>query len=128
MRRMKYTRHKRLILFLGAMLFLILRGSAQIQGGVFNQKGEGIPNAIIIATDSVRKSIDTAWSDKRGFYIFRVLKLGKYKIEAKAPCFNPSVYENVEVNEEESSENTGKNDESFATRLEIILKPAKVPK
>lgn len=103
-------------------------GFAQIQGGVFDQKKQGISNALITASDTNRVVIDSVRSDNRGFYIFKGLKPGKYRIEAKATGFRPSVYENIKANAEDPDEETGRDDISNATRLEIFLKPDTVPK
>lgn len=118
----------RITLSFGIILLFVINSFAQIQGGVFDQKKEGIPNAIIIATDSARNFIDTVRSDKRGFYAFKGLKPGKYKIEAKAPGFMTAVFENIQANQEDPDEGIDRDDISSATRLEIVLKPAKVPK
>jgi hypothetical protein len=119
---------KRITFSGGIILFLTFRSFAQIQGGVFDPAGKGIPNAMIIAIDSVRLATDTVHTDKRGFYSFKGLKAGKYKIEAKAPGFITALFENVEANEEEKDEGIDRDDISSATRLEIVLKPQKPPK
>jgi hypothetical protein len=125
---MKQDLLKRIILSGGIILFFTLRSFAQIQGGVFDPIGKGIPNATIIATDSVRQTSDTVQTDKRGFYSFKRLRAGKYKIEAKAPGFITALFENVVANEGEKDEVVDRDDISSATRLEIVLKPVKVPK
>jgi hypothetical protein len=119
---------KRTILSGGIILFFTFGSFAQIQGGVFDPTGNGIPNATIIAIDSVRQFTDTVHTDKRGFYSFTGLKAGKYKIEAKAAGFITAFFENVEANEEEKDEGIDRDDISSATRLEIVLKPQKPPK
>lgn len=124
---MTHNMLKIITLSFGIILLFAVSSFAQIQGGVFDQKGQGIPNVIIIATDSVRNVIDTVRSDKRGFYAFKGLKPGKYKIEAKAAGFLPRVYENVQANEEDPDEGIERDDVSSATRLEVVLKPAMVP-
>ena len=125
---MKHHMLYRITLSFGIILLFVINSFAQIQGGVFDQKKEGIPNAIIIATDSARNFIDTVRSDKRGFYAFKGLKPGKYKIEAKAPGCMTAVFENIQANQEDPDEGIDRDDISSATRLEIVLKPAKVPK
>ena len=111
------------------MIFVFaLKGLTQIQGGVFNEKKEGIPNALLIAKDTVGNIVDSVRSDKRGFYAFKILKKGKYNIEATAPGFTLKVFKNIEVFNEEPEEQNGRNDISGATRLEIVLTPVKVPK
>ena len=112
----------------GIILSTAAKGSAQIQGGVFDPTEKGIANAMVIAIDSTRGFADTVKTDNRGFYSFRGLKPGKYKIEAKAPGFLSSVFSNIEAREEGPDDDVVRNDISNATRLEIVLKPAKVPK
>ena len=109
------------------ILFIASKGLAQIQGGVFDQKKDGIANAIIIAIDSSRNFTDTVRTDERGFYSFKGLKAGKYKIEAKAPGFLTSIFRNIEAREE-ADDDIIRTDISNATRLEIVLKPAKAQK
>ena len=125
---MKHNMLKRITLSLGTILLFAVSGFAQIEGGVFDQKGQGVPNAMIIATDSIRNVIDTVRSDKRGFYIFKGLRPGKYKIEAKAAGFRTGVFENIQANEEDPDEGIERADISSATRLEIVMKPAKTTK
>lgn len=121
------SEQRTLIISLIALLFLNSNGFSQIQGGVFDQKGQGIVNALIKASDVDGKLIDTARSDKRGFYMFKGLKPGKYKIQATAPGFLPAIFEDVEANEGDKEEPSRTNDISSATRLEIKMKPAKAP-
>ena len=63
--------------FLGTILLFTFNASAQIQGDVVDQKNKGIVNAILIATDTIKKVADTVKSDNRGFYVFNRLKPGK---------------------------------------------------
>ena len=108
------------------MLMLVMKGFSQIQGGVYNEKKQGISNALIIAKDTVGNIIDSVRSDTRGFYSFKILKKGKYNIEANVTGFSLKVYKNIEVrNEEPAEEQPGRNDVSGATRLEIFLTPIK---
>jgi len=118
----------RIALVFVIILFTAAKAFAQIQGGVFDQKGQGIANATIIAIDSTKGSRDTVRTDNRGFYAFKGLKTGKYKIEAKAPGFLSSVFTNIEAREERLDDDIVRTDISNATRLEIYLKPEKVPK
>jgi Carboxypeptidase regulatory-like domain len=74
-----------------------IKGFTQIQGGVFDQKKSGISNALVIASDTSGKVIDSVRSDKRGFYMFNGLTSGKYRIEAKAMGFLPSVHDNIHL-------------------------------
>ncbi len=112
---------------MGTMLLFNSKALSQIQGGVIDQKGQGIANALIKATDSDGKIADTVRSDKRGFYMFKGLKPGKYKIQATAPGFLPAIYEDVLAIKEDQGEPSIANDISSAFRLEIKLKPAKTP-
>jgi Carboxypeptidase regulatory-like domain len=105
-----------------------IKGFTQIQGGVFDQKKSGISNALVIASDTSGKVIDSVRSDKRGFYMFNGLTSGKYRIEAKAMGFLPSVHDNIVANKEYPFDVNTRNDISNATRLEIILKPENVSK
>ncbi|TAL50705.1 MAG: carboxypeptidase regulatory-like domain-containing protein [Chitinophagaceae bacterium] len=99
---------------------------SQIEGDIEDSNSKGIADAVITATDTTGKLVATVRSDKRGFYFFNGLKIGKYKIEVKAPGFKDAVYENVKVRIEIRSEKEG-NDISAATRLDIALKPLKSP-
>jgi hypothetical protein len=101
---------------------------AQVQGGVFDEKKQGIANAFLIAKDTTGNIIDTIRSDKRGFYSFKSLKKGKYNIEARATGFTPKIFEKIEVINEDTGETNGRNDISGATRLEVYLIPAKTRK
>lgn len=100
-----------------------IKGFTQIQGGVFDGKKQGIANALIIASDTSDKVVDSVRSDKRGFYIFNGLTPGIYRIEAKAKGFQESVHENIIANKGASMDPNTRNDISNATRLEIYLKP-----
>jgi len=116
----------RIILF-GIMLLLAVNASAQIQGDVVDSTDKGVPNAIIIATDTVKKIADPVKSDYRGFYSFIGLKPGNYKIEVKADGFQPAVIENIIVKEGDTGELIG-GDLYRGQRLDITLTPAKIPK
>ena len=114
----------KILILLTIILIFTIKGFAQIQGGVYSEKKQVIPNALIIAKDTVGNIIDSVRSDKRGFYTFKILKKGKYNIEATATGFAVISYKNIEVrNEEPSEEQPGRNDISGATRLEIYLVP-----
>ena len=120
--------YKKILISIAITLMFSIKGFSQIQGGVFNEKKEGIPNALLIAKDTIVNIIDSVRSDKRGFYGFKLLKKGKYNIEAIASGFTLKVFKNIEVLNEEPEEQTERNDISGATRLEIILSPSKIPK
>ena len=88
----------------------------------------GIANALIVAIDTSGKVLDSIRSDKRGFYIFKGLHQGRYRIEATATGFRTSVYENILANKEYPVDEYARVDISNATRLEIVLKPVSPPK
>jgi hypothetical protein len=119
---------KGITLFFIIICLTAIKGFTQIQGGVFDQKKTGISNALVLASDTSGKIIDSVRSDIRGFYLFSGLTPGKYRIEANAKGFLPTVHENVIANKEYPFDVNTRNDISNATRLEIILKPEKVPK
>ena len=107
---------------------LLITGSAfcQIEGVVIDKKRIAISNATIIVTDSTGKAIDTVKSDKRGGYVFKDLKNGKYNVEARAAGFLASVYKNIEVTD--PPEGTDEEDDTYyAIRVDIILTPVKTP-
>ncbi|SRR5258705_13222397 len=117
---------KRIIFLLGTILGFTVRSFSQIEGDVNDPKDKGIPNAMIIAMDSARKTADTVKSDTRGFYSFNKLKPGKYKIEIKAAGFQTAVMENIVV--QEGDIGLVEDDLYAGQRLNITLTPAKVPK
>jgi hypothetical protein len=116
---------KTIIIFLGFMWLVTLNSYAQIQGDVVDTREKGIPNAMIIATDSLTRKADTVKSDHRGFYEFKSLKLGKYKIEIKATGFKTTVIENIIVKEGDIG--AYEIDLYRGQRLDITLSPAKLP-
>lgn len=121
--------HKKILIAIMLMMMFTVKGLSQIQGGVYNEQKTGISNALIIAKDTAGNIIDSVRSDKRGFYTFKILKKGKYHIEATATGFTLKVYKNIEViNEEPAEEATGRNDVLGATRLEIFLTQVNKPK
>ena len=111
---------------MGTILGFAVRSFSQIQGDVTDPKDKGIPNALIIAMDSVRKTADTVKSDSRGFYSFSDLKPAEYKIEIKAVGFQTAVIKNILVKEEHVG--LVEDDLYNGQRLNITLTPAKVPK
>lgn len=117
---------KIIILFV-TILFFAFNSVAQIEGDVVDEKDKGVPNAIITASDSTGKVIDTVKSDERGYYEFKGLRADKYIIKATAAGFVPAVYKNVEVHATPTGANEG-DDTYYAIRLDISLAPAKVPK
>jgi protocatechuate 3,4-dioxygenase beta subunit len=94
----------------------------QIEGQVIDQKEKGMPNIPITVMDTSGKVMATVRSDNLGFYGFKDLRPGKYRIAGKTPGFRPVVY-NVVVNEVE-----GEDDKYLATWVYIVLTPVKNPK
>ena len=109
----------KIILYLPLTLALGLHAGAQVEGDVTDKTLKSITNAIITATDTVTKKVDTTKTDERGFYYFTGLKPGVYKIEAKAPGFQPAVYY-FRVNKAPEGANET-DDTYFAEILDIIL-------
>ncbi|HSU26771.1 MAG TPA: carboxypeptidase-like regulatory domain-containing protein [Chitinophagaceae bacterium] len=116
---------KFLIIFI-AILMAAVRGFAQVEGDVMDVSNKFIPNAIVIATDTVTKKMDTVHTDERGFYFFKNLKPGIHKFEAKATGFLPTV-KFFKVNPAPEGANDS-DDTYFAETLDIILKRPKSPK
>lgn len=106
------------------LLLLSVNASSQIEGDVRSKDSKRITKALIIAIDTTNKIIDSVFSDDNGFYSFEKLKPGKYLIEAKAPGFEIKLYKNVIAREKLLNPAAG-NDISNATRLQIVLLPAK---
>ena len=116
-----------IIIFLGAILGISFNSFAQIQGDIIDPKEKGVPNAIIIAIDSVKNTADTVKADHRGFYDFKNLKPGKYKIQIKASGFKLTVIENIVVKEGDVGAIIGEPDLYSGQRLDITLTPLKKP-
>jgi hypothetical protein len=117
---------KAIIIFWGIVSMLSIKACAQIQGDVTDTNEKGISNAMIIAIDSVRKTADTVKTDARGFYEFKKLNPGKYKIETKAKDFKTVFFENIVVREGDIGTVKGEEDLYRGQRLDIILSPAKL--
>ena len=115
---------KEIVLIAGIILLLTLCAYSQIQGDVIDQNEKGIPNAVVIATDTVTKMTDTVKSDHRGFYDFKGLKPGIYKIEAMASGFQHANYENIEVKDGDIGHTQV--DLYRGQRLQLSLAPLKV--
>jgi len=116
---------KRIIFLLAVILVVCARSFSQVQGDITDPKDKGIPNAMIIAIDSAKKTADTVKSDSRGFYSFDNLKPGIYKIEVKATGFRFVALENIIV----KPEDIGLHDEDMyaGQRLDIMLSLSKSP-
>jgi hypothetical protein len=97
---------------------------AQIEGDVRSKDNKRIAKATIIAKDTANIIIDSVFSADDGFYSFKKLKAGLYTIEAKAIGFENKVYKKVIAREILKNPEAG-NDISNATRLQIVLLPAK---
>ena len=98
----------------------------QIEGNIVDLKNSRMPDVIVIAADSVTNISDTVWSDKRGFYFFKRLKPGKYKLVAKTPGYDPNVSKYILVSAPPAKSDEG-DDTYYAIRYDITLVPAKVP-
>lgn len=106
------------------LLLLSVSASCQIKGDVRSKNNTRIPKAVVIAMDTTKNIIDSVITDEDGFYAFTNLKAGKYLIEAKAKGFENKLYKNVIARERWFDPTAGK-DKSNATRLQIVLQPAK---
>ena len=100
--------------------FISRRASAQIEGGVKDEKENPVPYVTLTAMDSTGKIVETVISGQRGFYAFSNLNKGKYKIEAKTAGYH-AILENIIVTRESVPANQRKKDISSSTRLDIIL-------
>lgn len=105
-------------------LLLSVKVFAQIEGDVRSKDDKRILNAVVIALDTTMNVVDSVLSAEDGFYSFTNLKPGKYFIEAKAKGFEKRLYKNVIVWEKPLDAKKGK-DQSYATRLQIVLSSAK---
>ncbi len=117
----------RTFIIFGAILATSFKSFAQIQGDIVDPKEKGIPNAIIIAIDSVRTTADTIKSDHRGFYEFKNLKPGTYKIQVRANGFKVTTIENTVVKVGDVGAVSGEPDLYMGQRLDITLAPLKKP-
>jgi Carboxypeptidase regulatory-like domain len=106
------------------LLLLSVKAFAQIEGDVRSKDDKRILNAVVVALDTTMNVIDSVLSGEEGFYSFTNLKPGKYFIEAKAKGFENRLYKNVIVWEKPFDAKKG-NDQSYATRLQIVLSPSK---
>jgi hypothetical protein len=95
---------------------------AQIEGNVRDVNNKAIPNVKLTATDAAGKLITTVETGERGYFAFKVLRRGKYKIEAKAEGFQTAIFENVEVTEEGFDEES---DTRPGPWLSVVLTPIK---
>jgi len=114
------------IIFLIALPLFGTGVIAQVEGDIVDEQNKPVLHVIIIATDTARKVSDTVKTDERGFYIFKNLKPGIHKFEAKATGFLPGILF-FKVNPAPEGANDT-DDTYFAETLDFILKRAKVPK
>jgi len=117
---------KKIIAFLVLLPLFALKAVCQLEGDVLDQSNKTVINAIIIATDSTGKVVDSVKTDERGFYFFKKLKPGKYKIEAKAPGFQPAIH-TVRIDPAPKDANDT-DDTYYAETLDIILTRPKTTK
>jgi hypothetical protein len=115
------------ISFIALIAFLInTKVLSQIEGIVIDKTKLAINNATVIVNDTTGKAIDTVKSDKRGGYVFKGLKPGKYNVEAKAPGFQTAIFKSIIVST--PPEGTDESDDTYyAIRLDITLTPIKSP-
>jgi len=113
-------------IFLTAAVLTISLGSyGQIHGDILDTNDKGIPNALIIATDSITHVADTVKPDKRGFYEFKNLKPGKYRMEVKATGFKSAIVEDIKVKDGDTG--IMELDIYRGQRIDVTLSPAKLP-
>lgn len=117
---------KRIVIFFGLLSLFTVKAAGQLEGDVLDETKKAVINAIVIATDSTGKVVDSAKTDQRGYYFLKDLKAGKYKIEAKAPGFQSAIY-NVEIDTAPKDSNPT-DDTYYAETLDIILKRSKAIK
>ena len=94
----------------------------QIEGQVIDQKEKGMPNISVTVRDTNGKVLGAVKSDGLGYFGFKGLKPGKYKVETKVAGFRP-VSNNAVVDLAE-----GADDQYEATWVYIVLLPLKSPK
>jgi hypothetical protein len=111
-------------------VLVLLSGSAsaQIQGDITDSSsGKAVPQALIIATNR-GKTADTVKSGALGFYEFKKLRPGLYRIEVKATGFRPIIQENIEVKETDTGYREGYDDIYSGQRLDFRLTSVKAIK
>lgn len=69
--------------------------TGSIRGQVLDPSGAGVPSAKVIATQAETGLTRTAFTDRRGDYIFPLLPIGHYRLEASAKGFHEFVQEGV---------------------------------
>jgi outer membrane receptor protein involved in Fe transport len=93
---------KILSIVIGLLLSINLFAQSQattgnIEGRVLDQQGAVVPNVAVSATNQETGFGKTIQTDEDGNYVFVLLPPGKYKVEASAPNFAKSTYQNVPV-------------------------------
>ena len=91
----------------------------QIEGQVIDQREKGMPNIALTVKDTSGKVLGTVKSDNLGYFGFKGLKQGKYKVETKVAGFRP-VSNNAMVDEVEAGD-----DQYQATWIYMVLAPLK---
>lgn len=94
----------------------------QIEGQVIDQKEKGMPNISVTVRDTNGKVLGTAKSDNVGYFGFKGLKPGKYKVETKATGFRPASY-NAIVDEVKAGD-----DQYQSAWVYMVLAPPKSSK
>ena len=111
----------RILIFFIAIIFPFITTYAQLEGSITDKNKNKLPHTSVSATDSTGKLIATVSADKRGYYQLKGLQPGKYKIEARAEGFLPTILENIKVTP--APKDADENDDTrHAIRLDIILK------
>ncbi|HSU28151.1 MAG TPA: carboxypeptidase-like regulatory domain-containing protein [Chitinophagaceae bacterium] len=110
------------------MILLVISSGcfSQIEGNVIDTSGKAIPGALIIAIDSVKNTADTVKSDKSGYFAYKILKRGNYKIVVIAAGFEKNIQENFMVTNETPDNKATSSDISNATWLDIKLRRPKL--
>ncbi|MGH2553905.1 MAG: carboxypeptidase-like regulatory domain-containing protein [Chitinophagaceae bacterium] len=114
---------KKIIVFWGLLQLFALKAFCQVEGDVIDQQEKPVTNAIVIATDSLTNIKDTVKTDERGFYFFKKLNPGKYKIEAQAPGFLPTIHRFTIGISPEGANDT--DDTYYAEIIDFILRRQK---
>ncbi len=118
---------KKIPVTLIVLLLLSVNALSQIEGDVRSKDDKRIPKAVIIARDTTNRIVDSVMTDDDGFYSFKNLKPGVFRIEAKAAGFETMIYKNVIARQRIPNPAAG-NDITNATRLQIVLAPVKKSK
>jgi len=86
------------ILVLSFMAYTQIRESGEIQGHVTDNQGETLPGVeITITSPDLIGGAQTRITDAEGFYRFRALSVGEYKVTAKLSGFNTMVKQGMNL-------------------------------